>query len=134
MAVSHTSDSAALVGEPSQDTAPDLLRDLVSTLVRQLMTAAGRHRLRCRVQRAQPGPGEFLQRPPAARVEQPGRRDRAGCPEAAVGSFLPGLDAQPAAPRESGPDQRDGDELPAWASTRRVDKLVDALMVDGISM
>src|SRR5437870_1307378 len=62
-----------------------------------------------------------------------GRHDRSGGAEAARGRLLPGLVAGPASAGRAGAGHGDRPGLHRGVSTRRVDDLVRAMGIDGIS-
>src|ERR671936_161522 len=83
--------------------------------------------------RAQPGADESSQRVSAAAVGHPRRHDRSRDPQAARGQLLPALALGAAQPVGAGAVSVVADLYLAGVSTRRVDKVVRQLGIQGMS-
>jgi hypothetical protein len=110
---------------------PDVLREMIRAFAQKMMDAevevacgAGYEVSPARVKLAQrlPGPG----------VGHPRGHRRAGDPEAAARQLLPVVPGAPP-PCRAGPGHRHRHLLPGGVSTRRVEKLAEAMGVTGLS-
>ena len=112
---------------------PDLLRSMLSTFIQALMGAEADAVCGAGYGERSAGAGQLPQRVPAPGLRHPGRHHRRGDPETPSGSLLPGLAAGATHTRRTRPGQRRRDLYLLGVSTRRVDKLVQALGVTALS-
>src|SRR3954447_4096369 len=112
MAAPHSVDPAQLLEQHLADASPDLLREMIASFANAMMSAQAD-------QVCGAGYGERSAERTNQRNGYRARQwdTRAGTVELAIpklrqGSFLPGLAADPPAPRRAGPGHRGGHRLP----------------------
>jgi Transposase, Mutator family len=94
--------AAQLADKLLADEHPDVLRESAAWMAAELMPGRGRRAGRRRARRAHPTAGDAPQRLPAPHLGHPGRRARAGDPQAAPRLLLPLVPGAPPA-RRAGP-------------------------------
>ena len=106
---------------------------MLGAFAEALMSGAGLDAVRRRLRRADRGAGELAERLRPAALGHPGRDDRAGRPETPPGGLLARVLAQPRRRAEQALVAVVCQAYVEGVSTRRVDDLVKAMGIEGIS-
>ena len=135
MTVPTTIDAAAWLGKylEGADGDTDLARAMLGAFAEALMSAQASMQCNAGLRRAQRRAGELAQRLSAAALGHPGRLDRPGVPKLRRGVYSPEFLLQPRRRAEQALVAVVCAAYVEGVSTRRVDDLVKAMGIDGIS-